>query len=135
MEAGPGPWGEPEEEVLARLGKGRGDVTYGFTGVEKAINYGAVDKLLVADIKLRETTDEQRRVLENVMKKVEEAGYLDTYLEELLAKKCDPYTLSEKILSHVITEYIPTSHDNKQSIDQSNAQQKKEDIKLSGDKY
>ncbi len=62
------------EEVLARLGKGRGDVTYGFTDVEKAINYGAVDKLLVADTKLRETTDEERRALETIMKKVEEAS-------------------------------------------------------------
>jgi protein pelota len=62
------------EEVLARLGKGRGDITYGFTDVEKAINYGAVDKLLVADSKLRETTDEERRALEKLMKRVEEAS-------------------------------------------------------------
>jgi protein pelota len=62
------------EEVLARLGKGRRDITYGFRDVEKAINYGAVEKLLVADSTLRETMDEERRALERIMRRVEEAG-------------------------------------------------------------
>ena len=61
------------EEVLARLGKDRGDATYGFEAVENATDYGAVEKLLVADSTLRETTDEKRRTLERLMKKVEEA--------------------------------------------------------------
>ncbi len=61
------------EEVLARLGKGKEDVTYGFEAIENATNYGAVEKLLVADSRLRETTDEERRALEKLMKKVEEA--------------------------------------------------------------
>jgi protein pelota len=61
------------EEVLARLGKGKEDVTYGFEAVENATNYGAVEKLLVADSRLRETADEERRALEKLMKKVEEA--------------------------------------------------------------
>ncbi len=60
------------EEFLARLGKGKQNVTYGFSDVEKAANYGAVEKLLVADSTLRETTDEKRIALENVMKTVEE---------------------------------------------------------------
>lgn len=62
------------EEVLSRLGKGRGDITYGFDEVEKSTNYGAVDKLLVADTTLRETPEEKRRTLETIMKRVEEAG-------------------------------------------------------------
>jgi protein pelota len=61
------------EEFLARLGKGKGNVTYGFGDVEKAANYGAVEKLLVADSTLRETTDEKRTALEKLMKTVEEA--------------------------------------------------------------
>jgi len=59
------------EEVLERLGKGRGDVTYGFADVEKASIYGAVEKLLVADATLRESPDEKRKALENLMKEVE----------------------------------------------------------------
>jgi len=59
------------EEFLARLGKDKQDVTYGFDEVEKATNYGAVKKLLVADSTLRETTEEKRIALENLMKNVE----------------------------------------------------------------
>ena len=62
------------EEVLARLGKGRGDITYGFVEVEKASAYGAVEKLLVADTTLREFSDEKRKALEKIMKEVEEKG-------------------------------------------------------------
>ena len=61
------------EELLARLGKGKCDATYGLSEVEKAVTYGAVEKLLVADSALRETTDENRRVLEEIMKNVEDA--------------------------------------------------------------
>jgi len=61
------------EEFLARLGQGKSTITYGFADVEKAANYGAIEKLLVADLTLRETEDEQRLALENLMKKVEDA--------------------------------------------------------------
>lgn len=61
------------EEFLARLGKGKTTITYGFTEVEKAANFGAVEKLMVADSTLRETTDENRIALEALIKKVEEA--------------------------------------------------------------
>jgi protein pelota len=61
------------EDLLARLGKGKQDVTYGLEDVEKAAIYGAVEKLLVADSALRETTDEKRRALEKIMKNVEDA--------------------------------------------------------------
>jgi protein pelota len=61
------------EEFLARLGKGKTTVTYGFGDVEKAANYGAVEKLLIADSTLRETTDENRTALEKLMKTVEDA--------------------------------------------------------------
>jgi protein pelota len=60
------------EEVLARLGKGTNDVAYGFEEVAKATQYGAVDKLLVTDVTLRESTDEKRAELEKIMREVEE---------------------------------------------------------------
>jgi len=62
------------EEVLARLGKERGDVTYGFVEVERASAYGAVGTLLLADTTLRESPDEERKALEKLMKEVEEKG-------------------------------------------------------------
>ncbi len=62
------------EEVLTRLGKGRSDVTYGFVNVEKASMYGAVEKLLLADINLRGATDVERLALEGIMRDVENKG-------------------------------------------------------------
>jgi protein pelota len=62
------------EEVLSRLGKGRLDVTYGFGEVKKASTFGAVERLLLTDVMLRETSDEKRIALEELMKEVEERG-------------------------------------------------------------
>jgi len=62
------------EEALERLGKGRLDVTYGLAEVEKASLFGAVERLLLADAVLRETTDENRITLEKLMREVEERG-------------------------------------------------------------
>ena len=62
------------EEVLERLGKGIGNVTYGFTEVERASVYGAVEILLVADTTLRESPDEKRKALEKIMREAEEKG-------------------------------------------------------------
>jgi len=60
------------EEVLARLGKGTTNVTYGLDEVARATQYGAVEKLLLTDTMLRESTDEKRTQLEKIMKEVEE---------------------------------------------------------------
>lgn len=62
------------EEVLARLGRGGSNVTYGFSQVEIASGYGAVETLLLADVTLRETSDEKRVTLEKLIKGVEEKG-------------------------------------------------------------
>ena len=59
------------EEVLLRLGKGRIDVTYGFDEVKTASAMGAVDRLLIADITLREASDDKRILLENLMRDIE----------------------------------------------------------------
>jgi protein pelota len=62
------------EEILRRLGKGESTVTYGFEQVENASKTGAVEKLVVADSVLRESSDEQRLRLEGTMKEVERKG-------------------------------------------------------------
>jgi protein pelota len=59
------------EDVLSRLGSQRRDVSYGLDEVKKAVDYGAVELLLVADELLREAEDEERHRLEELMKDVE----------------------------------------------------------------
>lgn len=62
------------EEVLARLGRSATDVTYGTNDVARAAEFGAVERLLVADTILRETSDLDRATIENIMRKVEAKG-------------------------------------------------------------
>jgi protein pelota len=62
------------EEVLTRLGLSATDVTYGKSEVERATEYGAVEKLLVADTMLREASDQERLIIENIMRNVEAKG-------------------------------------------------------------
>jgi protein pelota len=59
------------EEVLLRLGMNTTDVAYGRDAVAKAAGYGAVERLLVADTMLRDSSDEDRLALEEVMREVE----------------------------------------------------------------
>lgn len=65
---------EVVEEVLKRLGKGESNVAYGLDEVRRTIDLGAVDKLLVADTLLRESDDEKRLLIEDVMAAVEQKG-------------------------------------------------------------
>jgi len=62
------------EEILKRLGKSEKTVTYGLEEVEKAVQLGAVERLVLADTTLRETSDKKRRFLEELMRDVEEKG-------------------------------------------------------------
>jgi protein pelota len=62
------------EEILKRLGKGESNITYGLEEVEKAVELGAVEKLVLADAMLREASDEKRLFLENSMRDVEQKG-------------------------------------------------------------
>ena len=62
------------EQILKRLGKSEKTVTYGLEEVERAVQLGAVEKLVLADTALRETSDEKRRFLEKLMRNVEEKG-------------------------------------------------------------
>ncbi|KYH41308.1 MAG: mRNA surveillance protein Pelota [Candidatus Bathyarchaeota archaeon B63] len=63
---------EAVEELLRRLGRGRGDVAYGMEEVKKACSIGAIDKLLLTDSLLREALDEDRRSMEELIREVEE---------------------------------------------------------------
>jgi protein pelota len=62
---------ETIEEVMKRLGKGEGTVTYGLEAVENAIMMGAVEKLVVADTTLRDADETRRLKLEELMHQVE----------------------------------------------------------------
>jgi protein pelota len=63
---------EVMEEVMKRLGKGEGTVTYGLEAVENAVEMGAVEKLVVAETVLREADEEQRLHLEKLMREAEQ---------------------------------------------------------------
>ena len=62
------------DKVMARLGGQLGNVSYGLDGVGKAISFGAVEELLVADRFLRESGDEERRRVEDLMREAERMG-------------------------------------------------------------
>jgi len=63
---------EVVEEILKRLGKGELNVTYGLEEVERVVEFGAVEKLVLADEILREASDEKRLLIEDLMKSVEQ---------------------------------------------------------------
>ena len=65
---------EVVEEILKRLGKGERTVVYGLDEVQKALEYGAVDRLVLADTMLRGADDKERLLLEQLMKDVEQKG-------------------------------------------------------------
>lgn len=62
---------ETMEEVMKRLGKGEGTVTYGLESVENAVKLGAVEKLVVADTTIRDADEQQRLRLEGLMREAE----------------------------------------------------------------
>ncbi len=65
---------ETMEEVMKRLGKGEGTVTYGLEAVENAANMGAIEKLVVADTMIRDAEAEARLRLEGLMRETERRG-------------------------------------------------------------
>lgn len=75
-------------EVMRHLGKGTGKSTYGWAEVVKAVQFGAVESLLVLDRLFREAPPEQRRELENLMRQVEkQAGSVDIFSADHQAGK------------------------------------------------
>ncbi len=62
---------ETMEEVMKRLGKGEGNVTYGLEAVENAVKLGAVEELVIADTAIRDAEEQQRIKLEELMREAE----------------------------------------------------------------
>lgn len=61
------------EELLKRLGKGSGNVAYGIESVKKAVNYGAVETLLITDELFRELSFKEKSELD-LLRNVEKTG-------------------------------------------------------------
>lgn len=61
------------EALLAGIAKGDGKVTYGFAEVKKAVDYGAVETLLIADEVLRGFREKGQVQVEKLMRDVEHA--------------------------------------------------------------
>lgn len=59
------------EDILRRVGKGL-PVAYGIDEVKRACGYAAIEVLVLTDVKLRESPDEERLQLERLMRDVEE---------------------------------------------------------------
>ena len=60
------------EEIMKRLGKEEHTVSYGITLVENAIKQGAVERIVIADTLLRESFEDNRLKLDQLMKQVEQ---------------------------------------------------------------
>jgi LAO/AO transport system kinase len=48
------------------------------------------------------------RVMDEITRRVDETGTMDAFLEELLNRRSDPYTVSEKILRLVMAQFAAT---------------------------
>ncbi|NHJ87217.1 MAG: mRNA surveillance protein pelota [Asgard group archaeon] len=62
------------EEVMSRLGRNTGTVAYGLKMIQKAIEYGAVETLLIVDNQLRLRDKEKRKALDRLLKSVQNIG-------------------------------------------------------------
>ncbi|MEA2070203.1 MAG: mRNA surveillance protein pelota [Asgard group archaeon] len=62
------------EEVLTRIGKNLGTVAYGDEKIKQAIEYGAIERLLILDRELRLRDESKRKALDKFLKKVENTG-------------------------------------------------------------
>ncbi|UCE09063.1 MAG: mRNA surveillance protein pelota [Candidatus Thorarchaeota archaeon] len=61
------------EELITHIAKDNGLGTYGDKEVTKAVQIGAVEHLLITDIKLREGSDETRRAIDSLIRDAEKA--------------------------------------------------------------
>lgn len=62
------------EEVMSRLGKNTRTVAYGEEMINQAIQFGAVETLLLVDNQLRLRDKEKRKQLDNLLKTVQNSG-------------------------------------------------------------
>ncbi len=59
------------EALVEHIAKDDGLGTYGFAEVEKAVQFGAVEELLITDKRLREGTEEDRRRMDTLIRNTE----------------------------------------------------------------
>ena len=59
------------EKLIENLAKDNGLATYGDKEVERAVQFGAVEELLITDMKLREGDDAQRRRMDQLIRDAE----------------------------------------------------------------
>ncbi len=59
------------EEIMEHIAKGDGMGTYGDQEVARAVQYGAVEELLITDKKLREGNEQERRKIDQIIRDTE----------------------------------------------------------------
>ena len=59
------------EDIIEHISKDDGLGAYGDAEVRKAVEFGAVEELLITDKKLREGTEQERRRMDNLVRGVE----------------------------------------------------------------
>ena len=75
-------------DIMRHLGKDTGKTAYGWTEINRAVQFGAVETLLVLDKLFREAEPEQRRKMETIMRQVEkQAGTVEIFSAEHQAGK------------------------------------------------
>ncbi|MFW9830875.1 MAG: mRNA surveillance protein pelota [Candidatus Thorarchaeota archaeon] len=76
------------DEVMRHLGKGSGKTVYGWNEIIRAVQFGAVETLLVLDKLFRQAPPDQRREMETIMRQVEErAGSIEIFSADHQAGK------------------------------------------------
>lgn len=76
------------DEVMTNLGKDTGKAAYGWEAIIRAVQFGAVETLLVLDKLFREAEPDDRRELENIMRQVEkQAGSIELFSADHQAGK------------------------------------------------
>ncbi|MFX1474697.1 MAG: mRNA surveillance protein pelota, partial [Promethearchaeota archaeon] len=76
------------DELLRHLGKETGKAAYGWDEIARAVQFGAIETLLVLDKTLREALPEKRKILENLMHQVEkQAGSIEIFSADHQAGK------------------------------------------------
>ncbi len=66
------------DEIMQHLGKDTGKAAYGWVEVQRAVQFGAIETLLILDKMFRESSVNQRREMEHLMRQVEErAGSIE----------------------------------------------------------
>jgi len=60
------------EDIIGHVAKGDGLAAYGDDEVSKAVQYGAVEELLITDIRLREASEDKRRWIDRIIRDTEQ---------------------------------------------------------------